>query len=325
MKYIKLCLCALCMFTLFTISGCNSETENIVKVGIVQISEHDSLNTIRKAAVKEIRKQGYDEDKCEVIYKNAGGDANTLQTIINDFKEKNVDVVIPISTPAAQAAAVLSEDTPIVFAAVSDPVAAKLVEAIDKTDGNITGTSNAIQVDQIMEEGLKLYPNIQKMGLIYNSGEVNAVSTINKVKAYCKENGIETVETSITNTSEVSQATNSLIDEGIDSIFIPNDNTLINCMDVIAPILNENKIPSFSGVDTFVSGGALLNVGIDYETLGKETGKMVVEILDGASTDEIEVMEFKTNLNTYLNKSTVKALGLNLDEFKTDNTIVYFE
>lgn len=306
------------------IIGCSSTKEEKIKIGVVQISEHESLNIVREAALKEIKKQGYDKDNCEIIYKNAANDPSTLKTIVEGFNSDKVDVIMAIATPSAQAAAPYAKDIPVVFGAVSNPVESGLVKALDKTDGNITGTSNEIQVDQILDLGFQMYPEIKTLGLLYSSQESNAVVAIEKAKAYAKEHGIAIVETAITSTSEVSQATNTLVDKA-DAIFIPNDNNVISAMENVTSITCQNKIPTFCGVDTFIKAGGLMNVGIDYASLGKETGSMVVAILKGKEVKDMPIKVFKTNLNVYINKTTASTIGFDVTSLQTDKEIVYFE
>lgn len=318
----------LCISLLMTLSlvacGSNDETEKKLKIGIVQISEHESLNIVREACIKKLEELGYDDENSEIIYKNAGGDSTTLKTIVEQFKSDEVDVIVPISTPCAQAAAPYAEDIPVVFAAVSDPVGAGLVSALDDTSGNITGTSNEIQVDQIMDFGLQLYPEIKTLGLLYNPGETNSESSIKMAKQYAEEHGISIVESAITSTADVQTGVENLLDK-VDAIFIPNDNTIINAMDIVSSLTKKAKIPTFCGVDTFIKSGGLMNVGIDYEDLGSETGIMVDKVLKDTDVKEIPVKVFKENLNVYINKTTAEAVGLDISNLTSDKKIVYFE
>lgn len=318
----------LCLSLLMTLSlvacGSSSEENEKTKIGIVQISEHESLNIVREACIAKLEALGYTEDNSEIIYKNAGGDSSTLKTIVEQFNSDDVDVIVPISTPCAQAAAPYAEDIPIVFAAVSDPVGAGLVSSLDDTSGNITGTSNEIQVDQIMDFGLLLYPNIKTIGLLYNPGEANSESSIRMAKEYAQANDIAIVESAITSTADVQMGVENLLDK-VDAIFIPNDNTIINAMDIVATLTKEAQMPTFCGVDTFIKSGGLMNVGIDYEDLGSETAIMIDEVLNGTDVKDIPVKVFKENLNVYINTTTAEAVGLDITNLTSDKKIVYFE
>lgn len=323
MKRLKIgiivCLCIVFM------GGCSSsKSEEKVKIGIVQISEHESLNIIREAYIEEFESLGYNEDNSEIIYQNANGDMTNLKTIMEQMAADDVDIIVPISTPCAQVAAPYADDIPVVFAAVSDPVAAGLMDDLEHPNNNITGVSNEIQVDQILDAGMTLYPEMKTLGLLYSSGEVNAVSSIEKAKSYAKEHNLEIVEVAINNTADIQSAVQTL-NEQVDAIFIPNDNTIINAMDIVTPLTREAKIPTFCGVDTFVKSGGLLNVGIDYVEIGKEAAQMSKKILDGTPVEELPVKVFKENLNLYVNETTAKELGITFDSLADSYPVVTFE
>ncbi len=320
----KLMCISLCMICMMSIVGCSSSSkEKTLKVGVIQFMEHPSLNTIRKAAVKELKAKGYaNGEKIKLIYKNGGGDTNTLDTICKSFKDDDVDVIVAIATPAAQAAANYSEDIPVIFAAVSDPIAAGLVSDYNKPDKNITGTSDEVQVDQIMKLALEMYPNTKTVGYLYNSGEANSVSNLKKLKAYAKDNGLSVKEQAVASTADVQAATQQLCDT-CDILFSPTDNTVASAMSVVASVTKEAKKPFFSGADSMVKDGALATVGINYENLGKATGDMVAKVLDGTDVSKIKVKVFKDNLNVYVNTTTASAIGFNgLDSIKANHNSV---
>lgn len=319
-KKMKKLLClGLSMLFVFSLVGCGNDDsgdDKAFKVGIVQIVEHPSLDTIREAAEKQLKT--YD-GKIEVLYENAGGDQSMLNTICQQFKEQDVDVIIAIATPSAQAAANFSDEIPVVFSAVSDPVGAGLVKDLEKPDGNITGTSDEIQVDLIMDLAIEMYPETKSVGFLYNSGEANSASNLDKLKAYAKDNNLSVVEGPFTNTSEIQASTQSLIDKA-DIIFAPNDNSVASAMDVVSSLTKDSKTPLFVGADSMVGDGGLATVGINYEELGKETGNMVIQILDGTSPSDIPVKVFKEDLNVYINTSVAEAIGFgSIDTLKENH------
>lgn len=310
-RLFSLGLSLLCIISLV---GCGeTKKDETFKVGIVQIVEHDSLDTIREAAVKQIKK---DIPDVEIFYQNAGGDQSALNTICQQFMDDEVDVIIAIATPSAQAAANFSEDVPVIFSAVSDPVGAGLVKDLQKPEGNITGTSDEIQVDQIMDLAMEMYPFTKSVGFLYNSGEANSVSNLDKLKAYAEDHNLEVIEGPLTNTGEIQTSTQALIDKA-DIIFAPNDNSVASAMDIVSNLTKEAKKPLFVGADSMVSDGGLASVGINYENLGKETGNMVKQIFDGKTPSDIPVKVFKDDLNVYINTTVMKAIGFdNLDMLK---------
>ena len=297
----------ICIFSLF---GCDnkesaSDEKEKFKVGIVQIVEHPSLDTIREATIKEIETSDVD---VEILYENASNDQSLLVTITQKFKDEEVDAIVAIATPSAMAAANFSDDIPVVFSAVSDPVGAGLVKNLEKPEGNITGTSDEIQVNLILDLAVEMYPKTKTIGFLYNSGEANSVSNLEKVKAYASKNSLEVVEAAITNTSEVQSATQTLIDK-TDVIFAPNDNTVASAMDIVSSLTVEAKTPLFVGADSMVGDGGLATVGINYEDLGTSTGNMVIQILNGTSPTDIPVKVFKEDLSVYINTTIAKAIG----------------
>lgn len=314
---------------LSAITGCSTKTESAetqntsaansesieksekLKVGIVQSVNHPSLDEIREYAIKGLEESSL-KDNIEIIYKDAQGDPSNVNTIISQFVGDDVDVIIPIATGAAQSAASATKDIPIVFAAVSYPVKAGLVEDMNVTDKNITGVSNAIAIEDIFELSQKLTPEVKTYGFIYNTSEVNAVASIERAKAYCDENGLEYVEATITNSSELLQATQSLTDK-VDAIFVPNDNTIASAMSVLSAEAIKAGLPVYVGADSMVADGGFATVGIDYKVLGRQVGEMAARILEGQSIAENHV-EIINQYSNMINMTTAKALGLEFDE-----------
>lgn len=305
--------------------GCGSQEKaatNIKKVAIVQLVEHTSLNTIKSAFDARMKELGYEEGKnIEYIFKNAQGDNNTAASIIQDFKAQNPDVVMAIATPVAQAAAKLSTDMPVIFSAVSDPIGAKLTTSLEKPDKNMTGTSDEIQVELILERALQINPNLKKLGVIYNKGEANSVTNIQKAKDFAKSKNIELVEATVTNVNEVQSAIDVLTSK-CDAVFAPNDNTVASAMNVVGTACAKAKVPLYVGADSMVQDGGFLSVGINYEELGKETANMVDKVLKGTKIEDIPVKVFKDNLNIYVNQNVLDQLAIELPEsIKNDKSL----
>lgn len=295
--------------------GCGTGTSSKTKkVGIIQLVDHTSLNTIKKAFDGEMKKLGYkDGDNIEYTFKNGQGDSNTLASIANDFQGKNMDAVVAIATPAAQAVAKLANKTPIIFSAVSDPVGAKLTSSLEKPDKNMTGTSDEVQVNQIIDKALEVQPDMKTIGLLYNKGETNSVTNIKNVKAYLDKKGIKSEEATVASVNEVQSAVNALASK-CDAIFSPNDNTVASAMSVAGATAAKAKIPYYVGADSMVKDVGLLTVGIDYEELGKETARMTDKVLKGKKVADLPVKVYKSNLNIYVNKKTVEQDGIKLPD-----------
>ncbi|MEG2409791.1 MAG: ABC transporter substrate-binding protein [Erysipelotrichaceae bacterium] len=306
-------LCALIL------CGCGSESKEDTKykIGVAQIVEHSSLNTIRDSFKKQMKKLGYDKSAA-IEYKDAGNDQSTLNSIMQNFDGNKMDVIVAIATPTAQAAANYRKHMPIVFSAVSDPVGAGLVEDMNQPNLNITGTSDEIQVDQILSLALQLNETTKTIGFIYNSSEANSISNLEKAKKFCKEHNLEINASPITSSSEVKQAADILVSK-CDIIFAPNDNTIATAMPSLAKVCKDAKIPLYTGADSMVQDGGFASVGIDYKKLGKETANMVDQILKGKEVKDIPVKVFKEDLNIYINKEVLKALNIKLPESILNN------
>lgn len=315
----KLMKVLVCVAIIFSVVACSSKSNDKIKVGIVQIIDHASLNTIREATIKQLESSSFD---IEIIYKNAGGDKTVLSTICQQFKEQGVDVIVAIATPSAQVAANYSDEIPVVFSAVTDPVAAKLVQNPEAPEGNITGTSDEIQIDLILDLAKEMYPDMKSVGFLYNSGEMNSVSNLKKVEAYTKANKLELIQGAFTSTSEIQSATQMLLDK-VDVVFTPNDNSVASAMDIVSNLAIEAKKPLFVGADSMVKDGGLATVGIDYEELGKETANMVIQILEDTPISKIPVKVFKEDLNVYLNTRVAGAIGFDkVDALKANHTLI---
>lgn len=294
------------------LSGCTSaQGDDIKKVSVVQIVSHPSLDTIRDSFSDEMEQLGYTDGEIELEYYDAGNDTSTLDSILSTASGDGSDVIVAIATPTAQSAARYAEEIPIVFAAVSDPIGAGLTSSLEEPDKNITGTMDDIQVDQILEAALEIDPDMQRLGVIYNASEANSVTNIEKAKTFCEENGIELQEVTVTSTNDVQQAVTTLAGS-CDAIFSPNDNTVASAMSAAAQAAVEAGIPYYVGADSMVSDGGFLTVGIDYEELGRETARMVDQVLQGTDVADIPIVQFKTDLSIYVNASTMEALGRTL-------------
>jgi len=295
------------------LTGCTtsaaSEEKGIYRIGIVQPMDHPSLNQIRDTIVKELDAQGLG-DKVEISLENANGDMSLLQTIMQKLVGEGVDMIVPIATPSAQAAMSATDTVPIVFSAVSNPVEAGLVKSFSETTGNITGVSNSIPVADIFELSKILTPEAKVFGFIYNSSEINSVASIEKAKAYCDENGILYKEVAITTTADIQQAVASLTGQ-VDAFFTPNDNMLASAMATYSQQAAEAGKPVYVGADAMVSDGGLATVGIDYNLLGEQTGRMINKIISGESIKDIPV-ETVSEYAKIINVEIANKLGIEI-------------
>ena len=291
----------------------DASQDKVFKVGILQLMEHPSLNTIRESIIEGLSEAGYvDGENLEIDYKNGQNDMTNMKTIAQTFVADKCDVIVAIATPAAQA--VLSETTeiPIIFAAVTDPVDAELVDSLENPGGNVSGTSDEVSAEAIMELAKQITPGFKTIGALYSAGEDNSDSVVKGLKEYAAANGYEVVESTVTNTSEVQQAAQYLADK-VDVVYSPIDNTVASSMAVATEIFNNAKIPFYVSADSMVQDGGLATYGIDYTVLGKETGKMVAQIFGGADVSKMAVVKM-SDMNIYVNTKTADAIGVEIPQ-----------
>ena len=299
--------------------GDTTVSESVVyKVGICNYVDDASLNQIVDNIKSQLAASETDEVKFEVLYDNCNADATVLNQIIANFQADQVDLMVGVATPVAMAmqAATEGTDMPVVFSAVSDPEGAALVASNDAPGANLTGTSDYLDTNAIMNLIFTQNPDAKKIGFLYDQGQDSSTTPIANAKAYLDEKGIEYVDRTGTTTDEVMLAADALIADGVDAIFTPTDNTIMTAELSIYEKLAEAKIPHYTGADSFALNGAFLGYGVDYANLGVETANMVVDILvNGANPATTPVKTFDNGTAT-INTETCEAIGLSFDEIK---------
>lgn len=284
-----------------------SETEGkTLRIGLIQLVEHPSLDEIREAFLAEMTEKGYGD--VEIDYANGQNDPSTINTICQKFVGDGVDMIVAIATPAAQSAAAATSDIPVVFAAVTDPAAAGLVGEDGKPDRNCTGTSDAIATEEIFSLADTLTPGIKTYGFIYNLSETNSVTVIEEAKKILDANGTAYIEACVVNSGEVTTAAQSLIGK-VDAIFCPIDNTVAFAMPNLSQIAIEANLPVYVAADSMVADGGLATVGVNYTQLGRQTADMAIRILEGTPVADVPV-EVLSEYSTVVNQETAEALGI---------------
>ncbi|MDK9322417.1 ABC transporter substrate-binding protein [Propionibacterium freudenreichii] len=286
----------------------SSGTGKKVKIGITQIVTHSSLDAAREGFKKAITDAGFNASFDE---QNAQGDQGTAASIATKLASENLDLVLAIATPAAQAAAQAITNVPIVFTAVTDPKSADLVASNDAPGGNVTGTSDMNPVaDQI---GLikQIKPDATSVGILYSSGEVNSQVQVNLAKEAAAKDGLSVQEKTITTTGELQQAAQAL---NVDSIYIPTDNNVVSGLSTVIQVCEDRKIPLISAEGDSVRNGAVITYGIDYTELGRQTGEMAVKILNGDAKPATMPVETQKNLKLYVNEKAASLMGVTIPD-----------
>ncbi|HEL2303783.1 TPA: ABC transporter substrate-binding protein [Streptococcus suis] len=308
----KLATISVASMGLLTLAACSSSSEqassDVVKVGVLQYMEHESLTAAREGFVAELEANGYKEgEKLVLDYQNAQGEQANLQTISEQLIDGN-DIVLAIATPSAQSLATVSTETPIVFTAVTDPLSADLVETIEKPGGLLTGTSDQAPIDKQVELLGQAVPDAKTVGILYTTSERNSEVQVEQAKELLEKAGYKVVVKGITSSNEVQDATTSLMKD-VDALFIPTDNTVASTMTMIGELSVEHKVPVIGGSTDMVDEGGLLTYGTNYEALGRQTAKMAIKIIEGANVSETAV-EYPETVSLHVNEEMAQKLGI---------------
>lgn len=290
------------------------EQGKVIKLGIIQIVEHPSLDQARKGFLDVLAEKGYkDGEKLAVDYQNAQGDQSIANTIASKFVADKKDLILAIATPAAQAAANATKDIPILITAVTDPVAANLVQSLEKPNTNVTGTTDMNPVKEQLALFKELAPQAKKIGVIYNSSEVNSRVQVDLAKKAAGELGYTIVEAVATNSAEVLQAAKTLAGK-VEGIYVPTDNTVVSALESVIQVAEEKDLPLVVGEGDSVKRGGLATVGIDYYKLGRQTGEMALRIIEQGAKPQDMPVEAQKEYDLILNKKAAANMGVTLPE-----------
>ncbi|MFD2613928.1 ABC transporter substrate-binding protein [Paenibacillus gansuensis] len=298
----------------------NNAPAKTYSIAISQIVEHPSLDATRQGFLDALKEGGYTEgDNLKVDFNNAQGDQTNNLSIADKISTGTYDLVLGIATPSAAAVVNKVKETPVLFAAVTDPMDAKLVTNMDQPGGNVSGASdtNPEAIVQTMDFIAANFPKVKTVGVVINEGEANAVIMAKKAEEALSAKGIKLVKAPVTNTSEVKQAADSLVGRA-DAIYITLDNTVVSGVDSIIQVANENKIPFFSADRDTVEKGAFATVGFKYYDHGYQVGQMAVDILkNGMKPGDMKV-SVPDKLDLILNLKAAEAQGITVtDQMKS--------
>lgn len=296
-------------------------------IGIEQFAEHGSLDNCRKGFLEGLKEEGIEEGKnLTVDYKNAAADMGTCGQISDSFASDKVDLMVGIATPSAQSLynASLDSDIPVIYTAVTDPVAAELADEDGNPVGEITGTSDKLPVEQQLEMIRKILPDAETIGIIYTTSEANSESSIKEYEALAGDYDF-TIETAgITTTSEISLAAQSLLEKA-DCLTNLTDNTVVASLPTILEMANEKNIPVFGSEIEQVKIGCLAAEGLDYVELGKQTGKMAAQVLKGEKKASEMPYETIEEAALYVNSAVAENLGIDIPEDMTSSAAEVFD
>ena len=305
------------LLTALALAGIGSAAAEPKTVAITAIVEHPALDAVRDGIKKGLADAGYAEGTdVTFTYETAQGNPATAAQIARQFVGDAPAAIVAISTPSAQAAVAATKDIPVIFSAVTDPVAAQLVASIDQPGGNVTGVSDMAPIGDHVALIREITPEVKRLGVLYNPGEANSVSSVDALKTAASAAGIEVIEAPANKSADVQAAARSLIGK-VDAIYVPTDNTIVSAFESAVGVANEAKLPLYAGDTDSVARGALAAVGFNYFDVGVQTAALVDQVLKGQNPGTIPVV-FASGTDLQVNKKTADAIGISLPQAELD-------
>ena len=283
-------------------------------IGIIQQMDHFALNSARDGFVQALADNGYvDGESVTLDYQNGQGDQSNLSTIADRFVAEKADLVLAIATTAATTMAGKTVDIPILGTAITDYVAARLVDSNEKPGWNVSGTSDMNPVSEQIALLHELAPEAQTVGVVYTGGEVNSVLQAQMAREAIEALGLAYIEVTVTGTNDVQQAMQQICGE-CQAIYIPTDNVFASSMPIVYGVAVENGIPVITGESGMAKAGGLATLGISYYDLGYQTGLMAVQVLQGANVAEMPVQFANSGFEYAVNRTFADEIGLEIPE-----------
>lgn len=291
----------------------NVRAQGLPIVAVTAISEHPALNACRDGIRDALKNAGYEDGKTlEFIYESANGNPASAADIARKFAQEKPSVIVPISTPSAQAVLAAVIGTPVVFAAVTDPLGAELVHDLYTPGGNVTGVSDLAPVKKQIELIQSITPAARRIGLLYNPRESNSYTLVDLMKVMAQAADLTIVEARAAKSTDVQAAAQSLAGK-VDVIFVPTDNTIVSALDIVIDVATKNRLPVYAGDTESVKRGAIAAIGLDYYNVGWQAGSIVVRILNGEAPGKISVEVAKETV-LYVNTAAAAKIGLTIPD-----------
>lgn len=292
-------------------SAAGTAAPESIKVGVATILSHPALDAAQQGFIDALAEAGYVEgENAEFDLQNAQGDQSTLTNIANTFASSDYDGFLAIATPTAQSLANVITDRPIVFAAVTDPVEAGLVSSWEEPDANITGVSDLNPMKEQLELIKEALPEVATVGIVYSSGEVNSEVQVKEAEEAAADMGIEILKATVTNSSEVQQAAESL---DVDAYLIPTDNTVVSAAESLIQVAEQKQKPVFASDESTMERGAAAGLSVNYTQQGVDAAAVFLKMLEGTPASDIPV-ETQTEFDLFVNPAAAEKQGLTLPE-----------
>jgi len=290
-----------------------AQAQNVKAVGVTAIVDHPALDSVRKGVEDELKALGWEEGRnLKLSYQSAQGNTATAGQIARKFAGDKVDAIVAIATPSAQAAVAATKNIPVVFTAVTDPVAAKLVKSWKPSGTNVTGVSDALPLAAQIDLLLKVKPGAKRVGYVYSPGEVNSTIVLKELKAELAKRGMSVAEAAAPRTVDIPSAAKSLVGKA-DVIYTSTDNNVVSAYESMVRVAEEGKLPLVAADTDSVKRGAVAALGMNYYDLGRQTGKIVDRILKGTKPGAI-APEVGSKMSLVVNPSAGEKQGVKLPE-----------
>lgn len=282
-------------------------------VAVTAIVEHPALDAVRDGVQAALKEAGYESGKnLKWQYQSAQGNTGTAAQIARKFVGDKPDAIVAIATPSAQAVVAATKTVPVVFSAVTDPVAAKLVPSWKASGTNVTGVSDLLALDKQMDLVKQVVPDAKRVGMVYNPGEANSVVVVKELQKLLPTMGMTLVEAAAPRSVDVSSAARSLVGK-VDVIYTSTDNNVVSAYEALVKVGQDAKIPLVASDTDSVKRGAVAAYGINYRDLGEQTGRVVARILKGEAPGSIKP-EVSTKLELFVNPAAAQKQGIELSE-----------
>lgn len=285
-----------------------AEEGTVYQIGVTQIVSHPSLDALVQGTQDAIAEAGLE---AEYDVQNAQGDVSTAASIAGNFADDDLDLIVAVTTPSAQAVAQAVTDVPIIFTGVTDPVAAGLVDSWESPGGNITGVSDKNPIQQQVELIKQIVPDAQSIGIVYSSAEENSLVQVGWVEEEAAKLGLTVETATIANSSDLLQAAQSL---DVDAYWVPTDNTVVSAIETLIQVAEEKQVPVITSDGDSIARGAVATYAFNYYDMGLQSGRMAVRVLTGEATPAEIPVETSEDLILYLNLDAAERMGVTIPQ-----------
>jgi len=320
----RLTLLAQSVFCVAALFATMTGTARAQSVAVTSIVEHPALDAIKDGVKDALTDAGHTEEKgLRWQFQTAQGNTAIAAQIARKFVGDQPDVIVAIATPSAQAVVAAAKTIPVVYAAVTDPVAAQLVPSLEPSGSNVTGVSDSLELARQIELIKQVVPNARKVGMVYNPGEANSVAVVEQLRELLPTMGMSLIEAGAPRTVDVGAAARSLVGK-VDVIYTNTDNNVVSAYESLVKVGNDAQIPLVASDTASVARGAIAALGLDYYEMGRQAGRLVLRILDGENPGDIP-SETSDQLALHLNPEAARKQGVTLSSELLETAAVVLE